>query len=128
MTYPRYSQLFPTLQTERDSIELGYIASQQAVEQQAADILASEKGVAGVRDFLTAYSSQSAQTMLKRWRALGEHLIVKFNDMVIKPQELDGSFSRTPDGLGARPIRPGYPESYRRAIVKETGDKFLLPE
>ncbi|MCI7284751.1 MAG: C69 family dipeptidase [Prevotella sp.] len=128
MTYPRYSQLFPTLQTERDSIELGYIARQQAVEQQAADILASEKGVAGVRDFLTAYSSQSAQTMLKRWRALGEHLIVKFNDMVIKPQELDGSFSRTPDGLGARPVRPGYPESYRRAIVKETGDKFLLPE
>ena len=128
MTYPRYSQLFPTLQTERDSIELGYIARQQAVEQQAADILASEKGVAGVRDFLTAYSSQSAQTMLKRWRALGEHLIVKFNDMVIKPQEIDGSFSRTPDGLGARPVRPGYPESYRRAIVKETGDKFLLPE
>ena len=128
MTYPRYSQLFPTLQTERDSIELGYIARQQAVERQAADILASEKGVAGVRDFLTAYSSQSAQTMLKRWRALGEHLIVKFNDMVIKPQETDGSFSRTPDGLGARPVRPGYPESYRRTIVKETGDKFLLPE
>ena len=36
----------------------------------------------------------------------------------------DGHFERTPEGLGARVTRPGYPESYARELIKQTGDKF----
>ena len=68
-----------------------------------------------INTWLTKEVLPQAQTVMAAAAGgvVGEHLIVKFNDMVIKPQELDGSFSRTPDGLGARPIRPGYPHCWR---------------
>jgi hypothetical protein len=61
-----------------------------------------------------------------RWKKLGEHLIVKYNDGVIRP-ERNGRFERTPHGQGVRPVRVGYPDAYRRVIVKETGERYLLP-
>ena len=64
--------------------------------------------------------------MLDSWQRLATHLIVKFNDMVIKPEE-NGVFKRTPEGLGARVTRPGYPEKYARELIKQTGTKFEVP-
>lgn len=57
---------------------------------------------------------------------LGEYLIVKYNDQAIKPEK-DGKFELTPDGLGKAVERPGFDENYRKTIVKETGDKYLVP-
>lgn len=58
---------------------------------------------------------------------LGEYLIVKFNDQAIKPEK-DGKFELTPDGLGKAVERPGFNESFRKVIINETGDKYLIPE
>lgn len=58
---------------------------------------------------------------------LGEYLIVKFNDQAVKPEK-DGKFELTPDGLGKAVERPGFNNSYREVIIKETGDKYLIPE
>lgn len=55
-------------------------------------------------------------------------MVVKYNDMIIKPTTKDGKFERTPEGLGARPVRPGYPGKYARELIKQTGDKFVCPE
>ena len=65
--------------------------------------------------------------MLARWKQLGEYLIVKYNDMTIKP-EADGRFLLTPDGLGQAPVRPGYSEKFKDVLIRETGDKYLVPE
>ena len=35
---------------------------------------------------------------------------------------------KTPYGLGATPVRPGYPEKFAKQLVKQSGDKFLVPE
>lgn len=64
--------------------------------------------------------------MMQRWKKLGEYLIVKYNDQAIKPEK-DGKFELTPDGLGKAVERPGFDENYRKTIVKETGDKYLVP-
>ena len=61
--------------------------------------------------------------MMDRWRGLFERLIVKYNDMAEKPEE-NGQYKRTAGGEHVPLIRPGYPERYRRAIVKETGDRY----
>ena len=47
--------------------------------------------------------------------------------MIVKPEK-DGRFERSPYGLGARPQRPGYPEKYARELIRQTGDKFAVPE
>lgn len=124
MIYPRYSQLFPALESVRNDLEKHYLSEQQAVEARALSLYEEnkDKGIA----FLTDYSTSCAQDMLSRWKTLGEYLIVKYNDQTVKPEK-DGKFLRTPDGLGERPVRPGFNEQYKDIIIRETGDKYLIP-
>ena len=124
MVYPRYSMMFPSLKTVRDSLEASYFANQAAVEAKAKELYKDNKDAA--IKYLNDYSNQKAQQMLARWRQLAFYLIVKYNDMTVKP-EADGKFTRTKEGIGATVERPGYPEAFKEKLVKETGDKFEVP-
>lgn len=125
MVYPRYSMMFPSLKTVRDSLEASYFANQAAVEAKAKELYEDNKDAA--IKYLNDYSNQKAQQMLARWRQLAFYLIVKYNDMTVKP-EADGKFTRTKEGIGATVERPGYPEAFKEKLVKETGDKFEVPQ
>lgn len=125
MVYPRYSMMFPSLKTVRDSLEASYFANQAAVEAKAKELYKDNKD--GAIKYLNDYSNQKAQQMLARWRQLAFYLIVKYNDMTVKP-EADGKFTRTKEGIGATVERPGYPEAFKEKLVKETGDKFEVPQ
>ena len=125
MVYPRYSMMFPSLKTVRDSLEASYFANQAAVEAKAKELYKENKDAA--IKYLNDYSNQKAQQMLARWRQLAFYLIVKYNDMTVKP-EADGKFTRTKEGIGATVERPGYPEAFKEKLVKETGDKFEVPQ
>ncbi len=125
MVYPRYSMMFPSLKTVRDSLEASYFANQEAVEAKAKELYKDNKDAA--IKYLNDYSNQKAQQMLARWRQLAFYLIVKYNDMTVKP-EADGKFTRTKEGIGATVERPGYPEAFKEKLVKETGDKFEVPQ
>jgi hypothetical protein len=52
---------------------------------------------------------------------------VKYNDMVVRPSDKDGRFERNKFGGGARVVRPGFPEAYAKDLIKQTGDKFVVP-
>lgn len=125
MVYPRYSQMFPSLKEVRDSLDNSYIANQGEIEKQALKLYGeSEKKAV---DYLTDYSNTQAQQMLVRWKELAIYLIVKYNDMAVKPTK-DGKFLRTKTGNGATVKRTGFPEKVARALVKQTGDRFASPE
>jgi len=124
MTYPRYSMLFPSVKTVRDSLEQSYFANQKEIENKAIQMYAESQDKAV--SFLNDYSVDKAQQMLACWQKLGTYLVVKFNDMIIKP-EVNGVFKRTSTGLGATPVRPGFPTKYARKIVQQTGDRFKYP-
>lgn len=124
MTYPRYSQLFPSLQAVRQDVEGGYIVQQAQVESHAQTLLAQDP--ARAKAYLTDYSTTCANQMLARWKKLGEYLIVKYNDQTVKPEK-DGKFELTPDGLGKAVERTGFNDSYKKVIVDQTGDKYLQP-
>ena len=125
MVYPRYSQMFPTLQEVRDSLEQSYFAQQAAVEAKAKSLYDTDKTAA--LKYLNDYSNVKAQEMLATWKELAVFLIVKFNDMTVKPTE-GRRFLRTKTGLGARVQRVGFPAAYAKRLVNETGDKFKSPE
>lgn len=124
MTYPRYSQLFPSVKAAREELESKYASQQAEIEAQAKALLSQDP--ARAKAYLTDYSAQCAKQMMNRWKQLGEYLIVKFNDQSIKPEK-DGKYEMTPDGLGKAVERPGFNENYREVITKETGDKYLIP-
>lgn len=124
MTYPRYSQLFPSVKAAREELESKYASQQAEIEAQAKALLSQDP--ARAKAYLTDYSAQCAKQMMNRWKQLGEYLIVKFNDQSIKPEK-DGKYEMTPDGLGKAVERPGVNENYREVITKETGDKYLIP-
>ena len=126
MVYPRYSLMFPTLKEVRDSLDNSYFAVQAGVEKKAQELYA-QNPQAAVK-YLNDYSVEKAQQMLARWNQLFEFMVVKYNDMIIKPTDKNGTFEKTQYGLGARPVRPGYPEKYAKELVKQSGDKFLVPE
>ena len=126
MVYPRYSLMFPTLKEVRDSLDNSYFAAQPGVEKKAQELYA-QNPQAAVK-YLNDYSVEKAQQMLARWNQLFEFMVVKYNDMIIKPTDKNGTFKKTPYGLGATPVRPGYPEKFAKQLVKQSGDKFLVPE
>ena len=126
MVYPRYSQMFPALKEVRDSLEQSYFVEQKQIEDHASQLYANDKAAA--LKYLNDYSNEKAAQMLARWKQLATYLIVRYNDMAVKPVNADGTFKRTSTGLGARVERPGYTDAARRALVKQTGDKFAVPD
>ncbi|WP_293588838.1 dipeptidase [Prevotella sp.] len=118
MVYPRYSQIFPELQTLRDSLEASYFAQQADFEKKAMELYSTNKPAA--LRMLNDYSVEKAQQMLAEWKNLAVRIIVKYNDMGVK-QEKDCKILK-------KVMRPGYPESFARKLVKETGDWYAVPE
>ena len=82
---------------------------------------------AEMQRFLNAYSVQQAQQMLARWQQLAFYLVVKYNDMAVKPDE-NGVFKRSKYGLGASVKRPGFAPGYAREIIRSTGERYAFPE
>lgn len=123
MVYPRYSMMFPSLQEVRDSLDASYDRLQPEIEAKALAMPEAERV-----EYLTAYSVQKGDEMIARWRQLAFFLIVKYNDLSIKPTDENGTFKRNIYGGGARLSRPGYPEGYARELLKQTGDKMRVPQ
>ena len=117
MVYPRYSQLFPELKAVRDSLETSYFANQTSIEKQAADLYQTDKAAA--LKLLNNYSNTKADEMLASWKRLATRIIVKYNDMAVK-KEKNGKLLQSV-------TRPGYPASFGRKLVKETGDWYAVP-
>ncbi len=122
MVYPRYSVMFPDLKQVRDSLEHAFFTAQQAVEQQALQLQGEQR-----QNYLNHYACQRADEMIQRWRQLAFFLIVRHNDMAVRPVDDQGQFKRGKYGLGATVKRPGYPEAYRRLLLKQSGDRYLRP-
>ena len=123
MVYLRYSLLFPELQKVRDRLEKDYNSLQAEVESKAAS-MSKEEAV----KYLSAYSHRTASAMMDEWNQLAQLIIVKYNDMAIKRMDENGQYEKTPGGNPRPVLRPGYPERFKREIIKQTGDRYKLPQ
>lgn len=127
MVYPRYSQLMPDVKKARDGMDSLFLHNQNEIEAKALALYGQNKDRAVA--FLTDYSLRCADTMMTRWRELGEYLIVKYNDMVERVDDGRGSFEAASvgsDTIMAKVKSPGYPEEVKKKIVEQTGNRFLL--
>lgn len=125
MVYPRYSQMFESVEFERMRLDSTYNANQNRIEIKAIDLYKTDvnKSV----DYLTNYSNSLGKEFISDWQKLAFRLIVKYNDMAEKP-EANGEFIRSPYGLGATVKRQGYPSRTAKRLIDSTGEKFIMPD
>lgn len=102
-----YSYMIQDVRAVQSELEGGFLARQAAVENTATELAGTDPD-AMVR-YLTDYSVSQAETVVRRWRELGETLIVKYNDGYI------GGRSR------------GYPEAWLRRVLEERPQQFRIP-
>ena len=123
MVYLRYNLLFPELQKVRDRLEKDYNSLQAEVETKAAS-MSKEEAI----KYLSAYSHRIAGAMMDEWNQLAQLIIVKYNDMAVKRTDENGQFEKTPGGNPRPVLRPGYPEAFKRELIKQTGSRYKLPQ
>ena len=126
MVYPRYSQLFPAVAARRDAFQRRMIEAKHAAD---AELFAqAQANPAAVTEKVNALAAQWSGEMMREWKSLGEYLIMKYNDQVVKKETSAGKWELTPDGICVDPERPGFPEKYREVLIRETGEKYSVPQ
>lgn len=125
MVYPRYDLMIGDVREAQKEMETTFNNAQQGIEEMAVKLLEKDKNAA--IDFLTNYTNMTAQSTFDTWKQLGTFLIVKYNDGVVKRVK-DGQFERNSIGQPAGVLRPGYPKEFLQEYVKQTGDRYKVPQ
>ena len=120
--YLFYDRVMPDVHALQSELENKFAAFIPAVDAAALNLYETDPGLA--RDFITDYSVNTANNTVMRWKELSEFLLVKFLDGNVK-QEKDGELLRNPWGYPMPPRFPGYPESWKKRVVEDTGEKLL---
>ena len=125
MIRPRYSIMIDDMRTVQNGLEDMFENSQPGIEAQALEMYNEDPQKA--KDFLTNYTGLMAQAAIESWKKLGEFLIVRYNDGVVKFVE-NGRIKGPETGDGARVQRVGYPEDFLKMVVRETGERYKSKE
>ena len=102
-SYLRYSEMIQDVQEVQRGFEGEFLARQPEIEATARELHRRSPGAA--RDYLTDYSVQQGERVVKRWKGLLEDLLVKYMDGNLK------------DELG-NVHHPPYSEEWYRAVAK----------
>lgn len=123
MVYTRYSDMSEDMKKVQSKLESSFASQQPQIEEKANELYKQSKDESV--QFLTEYTNNLVKEGMGEWRKLGEYLMVKYIDGVIKP-EVNGEFKRNQYGQPANPIRPGYSNEYYQKIIDQTGDKYKV--
>lgn len=127
MLYDRVAPEVRALADARENAEIGRIP---AIDAEAVRILGDkpkEEDIAAVREFLTEYSSNTAQELFEAYSDMDIYLLLKYMDGNIKKQNPDGSFmdNGNSDRIPASPDQPGYSDKWKEAVVRDAGEVLL---
>lgn len=119
--YLRYDLMSKDIIKVQQELESRFVAMTTAIDKAAVTLHETDPAMA--REFLTDYSVNAGNQVVKRWQELSNFLLVKYMDGNVKPEK-DGEFLRNPHGYPMPPEHPGYPEWWLRKLIEETGSKF----
>ena len=110
-SYPRYSVIIGDVQKIQNELEGEYLAKQENIESAALSLLKDSKGQA--IEYLTNYSLTSAENTIKKWKHLGENLILKYMDGLAKDEFF-------------KPKNIGYSDEFKKMMVEESGESLKM--
>lgn len=123
MVYDRYSDKIVHVQELQNKLEADFETNQDQIEKEALALYETSKPEALA--FLNNYTNTSVTQGLQEWKKMGEYMMVKYLDGVVKKEE-NGKFKRNEHGEPASPDRPGYSNEHYRKVIEETGDKYKV--
>ena len=85
---------------------------QPVIEQAALELMGTDPDLA--RRFLTDYSVNHAEDVVDRWKALGEHLLMKYNDGYINEKDSNPE--------------QGYPGTWLEEVIRSRPEQFQLTQ
>jgi len=122
--YLFYNRVIGDIQKVQNELENGYQEQVKANDKLALELYGQDPQQA--INLLTYFSNQAGHNTVRRWKELDNYLLVKYLDSNVK-QEENGEFKRNGYGYPAKPKQPGYPDSWKKAVIEQTGDKFRRP-
>lgn len=125
MVYNRYSDMVKDMSRVQSKLETQFKEQGSGVEKEALAL--AKKSKAEAVNYLTEYTNATVKDGVGEWKKLGEYLMVKYMDGVVKKEE-NGQFKRNAYGNPEFPTRPGYPNEFYRKVVEQTGDKYKVRE
>ena len=123
--YLYYNRVIGDIQKVQKELEDGYQEQVKENDKLALNLYGQDPQQA--ISLLTYFSNQAGHNTVARWKKLDNYLLVKYLDSNVK-QEENGEFKRNGYGYPVRPQQPGYPDSWKKAVIDETGDRFRRPE
>ena len=112
--YSRYADMIWDIQAVQRELEGKFFAVQPELEAAAARPVQA-LARAGPRPPDRLQRASEGEAVVKRWKKLGEFLIWKY---------LDGNVRDSQGNV----THPPYPKEWYQRIIKETGDRFRVPE
>ena len=74
--YVKYAKMVPDIQKEQHDIEASFLLLQPSVEKTALDLHNKDKELA--RQYLTQYTVNSGETVMRKWKKLGKQLLSEY--------------------------------------------------
>jgi dipeptidase len=108
----KFSYMGPEILELQRELEGEFFTLQPIIEKAALELMESNPDLA--HRFLTDYSVNHAEEVFDRWKKLGEHLLMKYNDGYVNIK-------------GEKP-ELGYPQSWLETVVGERPDQFRLAQ
>lgn len=121
--YGKYNFMIKDIRKVQQELEGKYQDMIPAIDKAAVEMY--EKKPEEARKFLTWFSATTADNATKRWKELGEYLLVKYMDGNVKKEE-NGLFKRNRYGVPVSPDFPGYDEDYYRKIIESAGERLKV--
>jgi dipeptidase len=109
--YPKFSLVKDDIQKVQSELEGKFHSNQKNIEDVALTLYKQSPGKAV--EYLTNYSIEMADLTIKKWKKLGEDLLVKYLDGIKKNEY-------------GKPVNIGYTKEFKKYIVDESRDKYLM--
>lgn len=123
--YLRYSLMFPDIQKIQKELEYRFQTFVPAMDKAALELYHKDPELA--KDFLTDFSVKMGNYTVQRWEELFRFLMVKYLDGNRKKEE-NGVFKTNKYGRYPIVEHPEYPDWWKKMLIEQTGDKFLVPQ
>ena len=106
----KFSFMAPEILDVQEQLEGEFFTLQPIIEKAALELMQNDPDLA--RRFLTDYSVNHAEAVFDRWKKLGEHLVMKYNDGYVNEKGVDPEC--------------GYPGSWLQEVVRSRPEQFDL--
>lgn len=122
--YLFYDRIIPEIRKHQALLENKFYNDLTAMDEKAKIMLEFDQNT-GI-NYITEYSGIIAEYTTSYWKELGNYLLVKFLDGNVK-KEKDGKLIYNEFDFPPSPDFPGYPDGWKKNIIDNTGDQFLMP-